>query len=126
MTSSAAPTGDGAPRALRFLKKRSDFLALRSGPKAGTPAFVLVKRRRDDGSADIRVGLTVTKKLGGAVVRNRMKRRLREVCRAVFPDHGEAGCDYVLIARPAAETRVFVLLLDDLKRALLTLAHAAT
>ncbi|NJM36254.1 MAG: ribonuclease P protein component [Rhodomicrobium sp.] len=107
------------------MKKRSDYLALRSGAKAGAPGFLLTARQRADGG-EIRVGITVTRKLGGAVVRNRIRRRLKEAARAVLPLHGEPGCDYVLIARPAAQTRVFAALLDDLKRALLTLRRAAS
>ncbi len=68
-----------------------------------------------------RLGLTVTKKLGRAVVRNRIRRRLREAARAVFIDGAVAGFDYVAIARPAAATADFGVLLDDMKRALLRL-----
>lgn len=73
----------------------------------------------------MRAGLTVTKKLGGAVLRNRIKRRLRAACRAVLPLHGEAGCDYVLVARAPAADMVFADLLDDLAGALQSLARAA-
>ena len=66
----------------------------------------------------MRVGYTVTKKLGGAVARNRIKRRLRAAARAVVPDHAAPGHDYVLIARPGAEARAWPALLDDLRRAL--------
>ena len=73
----------------------------------------------------MRAGLTVTKKIGGAVVRNRIKRRLRAACRAVLPLHGEPGCDYVLVARAAASEMVFADMLDDLAGALQSLARAA-
>ena len=66
--------------------------------------------------------MTVTKKLGGAVVRNRIKRRLRAVARAILADHGQPGFDYNFIARSAAADRNFEGLLDDAKRALLSLA----
>ncbi|MGE0409800.1 MAG: ribonuclease P protein component [Amphiplicatus sp.] len=98
---------------------------MRDGARAGTPGFLLVKRRRGDETL-IRVGFTVTKKLGKAVRRNRIRRRLREAARAVLPGNGEPGCDYVLIARSPAETRKFADLLDDLKRALLSLAQRPT
>ena len=77
---------------------------------------------RADGSDAIRVGFTATKKIGGAVVRNRAKRRLREVARALIPLHGRAGCDYVLVARNGAPDREWARLLDDVKSALVSLA----
>lgn len=66
----------------------------------------------------IRVGFTVTKKVGDAVRRNRAKRRLREVARAVLPLYGVGGTDYVLIGRDATLTRPFADLIEDLKTAL--------
>jgi ribonuclease P protein component len=70
-----------------------------------------------------RFGFTVTKKLGNAVTRNRMRRRLKEVVRLVAPTRARAGCDYVLIAREAAATRPFAALEQDLAAALAAL-HA--
>lgn len=105
------------------LKKRRDFLALRRAPKTGTPAFLLAGQKNAEAGADARVGITVTKKLGGAVVRNRIRRRLRAAIRDVFPCSAGPGMDYVLIARGAAETRPYDALLDDMKRALLRLAR---
>jgi len=110
------------PIKVETLKKRADFLALRSGDKTGAPGFLMVKRPRGDGGDLVRIGLTVTKKLGGAVARNRIKRRLRAAAREVFPELAEEGCDYVLIARAPAATREFARLLDDMKRALLRLS----
>lgn len=107
-----------------WLKKRADFLAARDEPKTGARAFLLVKRERGDGDPSIRAGLTVTKKLGKAVLRNRIKRRLREACRRALPLHAEPGCDYVLIARAAAADLVFQEMIDDLQRALKILARA--
>jgi len=120
-----APGGRGA-LAVEFLRKRADYLALRDGARAGTPAFLMVKRRRGDGSETVRVGLTTTKKLGGAVIRNRIRRRLRAGVREVFPLNADAGCDYVLIARAAAFDRDWAELLDDMKRGLLRLSRVAT
>lgn len=111
---------------MTFLKKRADFLALRNGDRVGAASFLMVRRRRADGDPSLRVGLTVTKKLGKAVVRNRIRRRLRESARAVVPSHGEGGCDYLLIARGPALTRNYADLLDDMKRALLSLARKST
>lgn len=73
--------------------------------------------------AGARVGLTVTKKLGKAVVRNRIRRRLRAAVREIFPRYAAPGSDYVLIARQAAYDRNFAALLDDMKRALLRLSR---
>jgi ribonuclease P protein component len=70
----------------------------------------------------MRVGFTVTKKIGGAVVRNRAKRRLREAARLLLPEHGRPGFDYVLIARGGTATRPWPRLLDDVKSALISLA----
>ena len=66
----------------------------------------------------MRVGITVSRKVGGAVVRNRMKRRFRELARAVLPEAGMAGADHVLIGRPGGIDRPFAQLQADLKGAL--------
>jgi ribonuclease P protein component len=79
-------------------------------------------RDRDDGTAAIRVGFTATRRIGGAVVRNRAKRRLREAARLTLPDLAKPGCDYVLIARGGVATRPWPRLLDDVKSALIRLA----
>jgi ribonuclease P protein component len=109
------------PKPFETIKKRADFIAAQSGERAGTPSFLLIQRAERDADCPFRVGFTVTKKLGSSTVRNRIRRRLREAARRVFPDLARLGTDYVLIARPAAETRQFALLLDDMKRALLRL-----
>ena len=82
------------------------------------PGFVLQLRRRDDGNPAMRVGFTVTKKVGGAVVRNRLKRRLRALAREYLPELGVSGADHVLIGRSGGIERDFSLLRDELVRAL--------
>ena len=82
------------------------------------PGFVLLVRRRDDGDDSMRVGFTVTKKIGGAVVRNRMKRRFRELARDVLPASGVPGADHVLIGREGGVERDFGLLREELAKAL--------
>ena len=99
------------------LRRRADFLALRQGKRVSRRAFLLQSRPNDLTIA--RVGFTVTKKLGNAVARNRIKRRLRAAAQEAFEGHGLSGCDYNLLARPAAATQSFASLLDDLRSALL-------
>ena len=82
------------------------------------PGFVLLVRPRGDDDMTSRVGFTVTKKIGNAVVRNRMKRRFRALVRETFPDHAIPGADHVLIGRAGGIERDFASLADELKRAL--------
>jgi ribonuclease P protein component len=89
--------------------------------------LVVEARRRapeDEGKGEIRFGLTATRKIGSAVVRNRARRRLREAGRRLLPDLGAAGTDYVLIARTGAATASSARLLDDLRSALLSVRAA--
>ena len=66
----------------------------------------------------MRVGFTVTKKIGGAVVRNRMKRRLREIAREIVPVRGFPGSDHVMIGRARGMERDFALMRSELADAL--------
>lgn len=82
------------------------------------PGFVLLVRDRGDGSPEMRVGYTVSRKVGGAVVRNRMKRRFRALARELLPQFGRAGADHVLIGRTAGIERPFGQLREELAKAL--------
>lgn len=82
------------------------------------PGFVLLVRDRADGDTTMRVGFTVTKKIGNAVTRNRMKRRLRALAREILPVEGVAGADHVLIGRNGGIERDFADLRAELVKAL--------
>ncbi len=82
------------------------------------PGFVLQVRDRADDDPSRRIGFTVTKKIGNAVIRNRMKRRLRALARELLPAHGIAGSDHVLIGRSGGIERDYATLRDELSRAL--------
>jgi ribonuclease P protein component len=103
---------------LATIRKRADFLAANRGQRASTPGFVLLVRDRKDADPAMRVGFTVTKKIGGAVVRNRMKRRFRALAREIVPVAGIAGSDHVMIGRSGGVERDFTLLRSELKAAL--------
>ena len=82
------------------------------------PGFVLLVRDRQDGDPAMRLGITVTKKIGGAVVRNRMKRRFRALAREILPLAGKAGADHVLIGRAGGVERDYQSLGAELRKAL--------
>jgi ribonuclease P protein component len=98
------------------LTRRADFLAANKGLRIARPGFVLLVR--PNAGAGLRFGITVTRKVGNAVVRNRMKRRLREIARALLPAHGQADADHVLIGREGGIERDFALLKAELLAAL--------
>ncbi len=99
------------------LTKRALYLrAAARGRKAARPGLVLQVLAQPD--APVRVGFTATKKLGGAVVRNRCKRRLRAAIRNAIEEAPITGCDLVLIAREATAKRPWAQLLGDLRGAL--------
>ncbi len=82
------------------------------------PGFVLLVRPRNDGDPAMRLGLTVSKKVGNSVIRNRMRRRFRELARGILPDAGHEGADHVLIGRQSGIERDFGQLAEELRRAL--------
>jgi ribonuclease P protein component len=99
------------------LKQRADFLAAASGAKGHTTGFVLQMRQRGD-AGPARVGFTVSKKVGNAVERNRVRRRLRDVVRRTPEQSFRTGCDYVLIGRQSAIALPFDRLIHDFSGAL--------
>ena len=107
------------PIAVQRMTRRGDYLRAAQAVRQGTPAFMVQARARGDDAPDVRVGLTCSKKLGNAVARNRAKRRLRALVRAVMPQAARPGWDYVLIGRPeTTATRPFDQMQADLQRAL--------
>ena len=82
------------------------------------PAFVLLVRDRADGDPVMRIGITVSKKVGNAVIRNRMKRRFRALAREILPESGVPGADHVLIGRAGGIERPFADLKAELAKAL--------
>jgi ribonuclease P protein component len=98
------------------LSRRVDFLAANRGLRIARPGFVLLAR--PNGLDAVRYGITVTKKIGNAVVRNRMKRRFRELLWELLPTQGLPGHDHVLIGRDSGVERDFALLRAELVAAL--------
>jgi len=117
----ACGPGDGqvARKATR-LKRRAEFQRTARGRRSNVPGFTLQSLRRPDGAPEIgpRFGLTVTRKVGNAVVRNRIRRRLKEALRLAPALEAQGDHDYVLVARIEALSRPFELLMNDLARAL--------
>jgi len=107
-----------------------DRAALAARAEAGSaPAGVsgdkaAVKKAAEEEDSEVRVGFTVTRKVGNAVARNRVKRRLRAAAAEVFPRIGRAGTDYVVIGRAATLTRPFDALRSDLEQAVAKLDNA--
>jgi ribonuclease P protein component len=95
------------------LRRRQDFLAAAQASSRASPGAVVQVRRRDDGKPP-RVGYTVTRKLGGAVIRNCIRRRLREAVRTGASGCFRPGHDYVIIGRSTTLKRPFSKLVTDI------------
>ncbi|WP_084253433.1 ribonuclease P protein component [Sphingomonas pituitosa] len=100
------------------LTQRKDYLAANGGKRAPMPGFVLLVRERNDADPSMRIGITVSKKVGNAVIRNRMKRRFRMLAREILPEAGIAGADHVLIGRMGGIERPYADLKAELAKAL--------
>ena len=111
-----------APARPGRLPNRRDFLRVQAGRRCAMPGFVLQAAPASDDVKGqiptIRVGFTVSRKVGNAVERNRVRRRLREIARAVIPAQAAPGLDYVLVGRQAALKRDFATMRQELVEAL--------
>jgi ribonuclease P protein component len=112
---SAPEPGERSP-AIAVIKRRAEFVAANRGLRVARPGFVLLAH--PNGGLGKRYGITVTRKVGNAVVRNRMKRRFRELLRALLPAGGLPDHDHVLIGREGGIERDFGLLREELSAAL--------
>ena len=101
---------------LTVLTKRADFVSANRGLRNARPGFVLLTRPNDGQGK--RFGVTVTKKIGNAVMRNRMKRRFRALLRAALPENGLADHDHVLIGRAGGVERDYRTMAEELDQAL--------
>ncbi len=109
-------TGSPLPARPAILTRRADFVAANRGLRVSRPGLVLLVR--PNAGAGLRYGITVTKRIGNAVVRNRMKRRFRELIRELLPLHGLPQHDHVVIGREGGVERDFALLREELLAAL--------
>jgi ribonuclease P protein component len=114
------PRGEASAPAYAVLRKRAQFQAVARGGRFHAKAFSLQARRIGDGSDDApaRIGVTVTKKVGDSVERNRIRRRLREALRRAAPLAARPATDYVVVARRDALDASFERLIDELARAM--------
>jgi|TARA_R110002124_G_scaffold85873_2_gene222398 ribonuclease P protein component len=124
LLSDSAPAESNRP--IEVIRKRADFLAANRGKRFVTANFVLLAHKRRDThpipEQTIRFGITVTKKIGNAVARNRMKRRFRALLAQALPGHGITGVDHIMIGRKADTEADFATMKADLEKGLNHLA----
>ena len=118
----ADPEIGASKNPIEVIRKRADFVAANRGKRYVTPSFVLLAYQRREEHVvpvhSIRFGITVTKKIGNAVVRNRMKRRFRALLQEVLPEYGLPGVDHIMIGRKADKEQVFADMQTDLQKGL--------
>ncbi len=108
----------GASLSYTIIQKRADFLAANRGYRFARPGFVLLVHDRKDDDPAIRLGITITKKVGNAVIRNRMRRRFRALMREMLACQGRRGADHILIGRSDGIEMDYNRLRNDLQRGL--------
>ncbi len=111
---------------LATIKRRSDFLRIRGGARCPTPSFVLECKDREPGTqapSGPRFGFTVTRALGCAVDRNKIRRRLKAAVGRLAETYARSGVDYIVIARRSAIDREFADIEKDLERAFQRVHH---
>ena len=123
LSETAKDAGQEKGRAILTIAKRADFLAANKGRRMAMPGFVLLVHDRGDSDPAKRLGITITKKIGGAVVRNRMKRRFRALARELLPEQGMPGADHILIGRAGGVERDFGKLREEMAKALRKVAQ---
>ncbi len=113
---SSLPEASGTNKgALRIMRKRSEFLAANGGVRAHGADMILILRDRRDDDARPGLGMTITKKQGNAVARNRIRRRLRALAHELLAAHGVPGADHVIIGRASARDSDFAALRSQLR-----------
>ena len=131
-----APSADKRPstsagltdsrKTIEVIRKRPDFLAANRGKRFVTPSFVLLAHKRREEhpvpAETIRFGITVTKKIGNAVARNRMKRRFRALLAEALPKYGITGVDHIMIGRKQDAERDMAKMREELEKGLKHLA----
>lgn len=114
----SASVRSSMPAVYDRLLRRADFLRVAKGRRFHTSVFSVQAAVRDDPVGPPRFGFTVTRKTGGAVERNRMRRRLREAVRRAAALEARVGIDYVIVARRPSLEAGFDQLVSEMTRAL--------
>ncbi|VAV91173.1 Ribonuclease P protein component [hydrothermal vent metagenome] len=115
------------PQTIEVIRKRPDFLRANRGKRFVTPGFVLLAHKRSESCPvpleSIRYGITVTKKVGNAIARNRMKRRFRAMLSEILPQCGMKGVDHIIIGRKQCPEPEFAAMKTELEKGLKHLAR---